>query len=272
VTPLPRKYHDKLITFPSESETKVNGKTITVPNLYPFASPHWVTVFSTHKPDLSKLDYSDMTNYFESGYEILTEIEKNGAHGVDGYWDIINWGNLAGASQVHPHAQRGGLLEKAITTLDSELEAYCSGAYKRMQSQDPFEEYMNIIRESDLVGWEDSYLFIHSPFAPKMSDQIDIILKPKIHSLSELNEKERYHIARCMLGVFHMQYHQRKVKHLNVIMHQQRFSSREKTYRIHWHIIPRDKSLWGGMEMNEKYVVDVYPETTAAEIRKHYKT
>lgn len=266
VTPIPRRYHDRLVTFEVSGR---NGKTITVPNLYPFAKPHWVTVFSTHKPDLSKLDYSDMINYFESGYEILKDIEKE--KGISGFWDIINWGTLAGASQVHPHAQRGGILEKKIMLQDKEVEAYL-GAYKRLQTSDPFDEYMKIIRESDLFGWENELLFIHAPFAPKMSDQIDIILKPKIHSLSELCDSDRNMTARCMLGVFHLLYGKRNVKQLNVITHQQRFSSRENTYRIHLHVLPRDKSLWGGMEMSGDYIVDVFPETTAAEIRKHYKT
>lgn len=263
-TPTPRKEHSKLISFSNPNE-----KTISVPNLYPFSYPHWVTVFPVHKPDLRYLDYEDLVNYFESGYEIATEIKK--LNGIVGMWDIINWGKAAGASQEHPHAQRGGICEKMITDSDTEMQAYTESKL-RLRNEDPFEEYMDAIRNSNLYGWENDYLFIYAPFAPKMSDEVQMILKPKeIRNILDLDEDSRKNISKCMLGVFHVLREKRGVTDLNVIMHQQRFDQKDN-YRINWHIIPRNKSLWGGMEMNNHYVVDVYPETTAQEIRNHYNT
>ncbi|MBI5148479.1 hypothetical protein HZA33_02250 [Candidatus Pacearchaeota archaeon] len=273
VTPTPRRIHGGLVTF---KEDGVAQQVITVPNLYPFAKPHWVTVFSYHKPDLRSLTYDDMVNYFESSYEIGKEIKEDKENCSVGFWAIINWGELAGASQPHPHGQEGGICEKMITDSDKEILAY-QDARRRFSTSDPFELYLDKIRDSELYGWENDHLFIYAPFAPRMSDQVNMVLKPSmiggrnIRTILDLEKGERENISKCMLGVFHVLREKREVTDLNVILHQQRFNG-EDNYRVNWHIYPRNKSLWGGMEMNNHYVVDVYPETTAAAIRNHYNT
>jgi len=265
VTPEPKKRHKGFITY-KESE---KHPVLSVPNLFPFGKPHYVTVFKVHEPDLMQLDFNDMEAYLESGCEIAREIK--GMEGVFGMWDIINWGYYAAASQIHPHAQRGGLTRVMMTEMDIEYERY-----GRLSAKDQFNEYMSRIRGSDLFGWESELLFINAPFAPKVPDQVDVIVKPQIRNMLELydlGESKRCEIARSMLGILHLLDNKRGVTDLNVITHQARFDQ-DGSYRLHWHILPRNKRgfswRWGGMEMEGAYVVDVYPDETAAAIRDHY--
>lgn len=271
VTPKPRKMHNNCLTIedPEFKLAKMPESTvISVPNLYPFTVPHWVTIFAKHKPDLRELNFQDIFNYIESGYEIAKEITS--IEGVDGMWDIINWGPDAAASQPHPHAQRGGIATMMITEIDREIEK-CTDAKKYLMD-DPFEHYMNRIRQSPLFGFENEYILVHAPFAPKFPHSIDIICKKKIGNILELNDYDRKIIAHSMLGVFHLLYNRCGVRDLNVVTHQTRFNSKnDSNYHLHWHFMPRNLNKLGGVEINlSNFVVAVFPEKTAEEIRKHY--
>ncbi|MFH0831376.1 MAG: hypothetical protein V1886_00705 [archaeon] len=272
VTPNPKKMHNSGLTI-EDSEFKLakmpESKVISVPNLYPFTVPHWVTIFAKHKPDLQELNFQDIFNYIESGYEIAKEIKF--IEGVDGMWDIINWGPEAAASQPHPHAQRGGIATMMITEMDREIEK-CTAAKKYLMD-DPFEHYMNRIRQSALFGFENEHILIHAPFAPKFPHSIDIICKRKAGNILDLNEHERKVIAHSMLGVFHLLYNRCGVRDLNVVTHQTRLNSKnESDYHLHWHFMPRNLNKLGGVEINlNNFVVSVFPEATAKEIKTHYK-
>jgi galactose-1-phosphate uridylyltransferase len=262
VTPRPRIYHKP---FDGSSE-----QFVTVPNLYPFSLPHYVTIFPHHTPDLAHLSGADLHGYLETGHELALLIRDK--HENDGMWDIINWGPHAAASQSHPHAQRGGIAKKMITEADAEIAA-CSAA-ARYLGADPFEDYMSRIRASSLFGFENDFVFIHAPFAPKFPHQVDIICRNPCPNLCELSPDERRVIGESMLGVFHMLYNEAGVTDLNVITHQARFATDKNSgYRLHWHITPRNLSGLGGIEINlNDFVVTVFPEETARLLRAHYSS
>lgn len=261
VTPEPRIIHGDLTTVDN------THNIITVPNLYPFSVPHYVTIFSTHKPNLKALTYIDMINYLESSYFLAREMK--GKKGVYGMWDIINWGAAAAASQSHPHAQRGGIRKLMVVKADKE-----SDAIERLikeKGTDQFEEYLRKVRDSPYFIFENDLLQISAPFAPKFPDQVDIICKKPFRNIVDIESKqERDNIASTMLGVFHALKEKRGVTDLNLIMHQERFNV-ESHYRLHWHVYPRNKNKLGGLEVGDSInVVHVYPEKTAEALKAHY--
>lgn len=262
VTPEPRIIHGDLVTIKDDSH-----KVITVPNLYPFSVPHYVTIFSKHRPDLRKLGYDELINYMESGYFLAREMK--GKKGVEGMWDIINWGPTAAASQPHPHAQRGGVRKTMIVRADKEAEGI--ERLVKETGKDPFAEYMAKVRDSPYFIFENNMVQIHAPFAPRFPDQVDVICKKKASNILDLEIKEeRDEIARTMLGIFHALREKRGVTDLNLIMHQDRFG-KNGSYRLHWHVMPRNKNKLGGLEIGDDInVVFVYPEKTAEILKRYY--
>lgn len=262
LTPEPKIIHGELSTI-EDSQYKI----ITVPNLYPFSVPHYVTIFSKHKPDLRKLTFDALINYMESCYFLAREMK--GKKGVEGMWDIINWGPAAAASQLHPHAQRGGIRKMMVVRADKEAEAIEKLVQETGKGQ--FEEYIAKVRDSPYFIFENSLLQIHAPFAPRLPDQVDVICKKSVNTILDIESKgERDEIARTMLGIFHALREERGVTDLNMIMHQERFSQKGN-YRLHWHIMPRNKNKLGALEIGEDInVVAVYPEKTAQILREHY--
>ncbi len=247
-TPVPKIYHTK-------------EQTITVPNLFPYISPHFVTILTNeHRPNLEDLTESDIANYLSTGREIAHKLKEDGQ---DGMWDFINWGATAGGSQPHPHAQRGGLYRLMRTLMDKELEALQKRRDK-LKDKDPFEFYIELARNSPLLIYEDDNIFIFAPYAPRFTDQVDILTKRKDKIVSNylgLEDEMINFVSRGMTDILRRLRTERGVTDLNVETHQARFNG-SNNYRMHWHIYPR-KSLIGGMELNDIYIVSAYPEDTA---------
>jgi len=264
-TPEPRIVHGNLRT--------ISGKEIlSMPNLYPFSGNHYVTVFGDHYQDIGEVGYSDLENFFFSTCEIGNELRKKGSKGM---WGLINFGREAGASQSHPHAQSGKKPRMPGTLEDREMFAVDYIAYTK--NLDPFEEYIKIMRDSPYVIFENDHVFITAPFAPKFPDQVDIIPKQRIRNVVELednkDDESKKLLIGSILGVFHALRKRRGVTDLNVVIHQNNFDPNGSHYRLHFHIMPRNKNRLGGLEVGfGMNVVGVDPTLTAKEIREHYNS
>lgn len=246
-TAVPKIYHEK-------------QNVISAPNLFPYISPHYITIFiNSHKPDLVDLTENDLATYLSTGKEIAQRLKEEG---LDGMWDIINWGSVSGGPQPHPHAQRGGLYKLIRTSADRESEAI--EKRKNDLGEDPFEFYMKLARENNLLIYENDEAFVFAPFASRFTDQIDVLLKRNGKVTSNylgLENKAINSISKAMAGVINKLRTERGVTDLNIETHQARFNS-TGDYRMHWHIYPR-KSAIAGMELNDIYIVSAYPEDTA---------
>lgn len=263
-TPEPRIVHGKLISLRDDK-----GEIITVPNKYSFSAPHYVTIFSAHKPNLEELTTADMVCYLESAHDLGTLMVQM-PH-VIGMWDIINWGELAAASQPHPHAQRGGISRNMRCRSIKEAEAIEKIALSR--GIDPFDEYIKRVRESECFVFENEFIQISAPFAPQYPDQVDIICKSRYNTLLDINDENvRKIIAGSMLGAFHALRLRRNVTDMNVVTHQEIFN-KKSFYRLHWHLFPRKPMhRLGALEAGQDlFVTPIYPSVTADALRTHYK-
>ena len=238
---------------------------VTAPNLFPFISPHFVTMFAGHKTSLEDLTSEDIANYLSSGMALARRLQDEGCNGM---WDFINWGAAAGGSQPHPHSQRGGLYNRMISLMDKECGAL-RDRKTALNGEDPFEVYMDLVRKSPMLIYEDDDVFVFAPYAPRFTDQVDIFTKKKDRCVSnylELDAKIIPSISKAMAAVLGDLSTKRGVTDLNVETHQARFNGSED-YRMHWHIYPR-KSAIAGMELNDIYIVSAYPEDTARALSK----
>lgn len=249
---------------------------VSVPNLHPFSPDHYVTIFSSHKPKLTDLTAPDLVAYVNSLYDLAGRFQRGGALGM---WDFINWGPAAGASQSHPHAQRGPIIEEMLgSDMDSVYSVRESGLVSKLAYQmgsDPYENHINQLRDSDLFIFEsggEGGIFIYAPLAPKFPHQVDITVKRKVGNVLQLEKGERELMAGSMLGVFRALADKLGVTDVNVVLHQELFHLSDRShYRMHWHIMPRNLNSIAGFELGVgPYVVPFFPEETASVLREHY--
>ncbi|MEK6879610.1 MAG: hypothetical protein AABY22_08385 [Nanoarchaeota archaeon] len=249
------------------------GIPISFPNLYPFSKEHKVLVFADHFQTINDVSYRDLQHFFNGTCEIGQELKNKIYRGM---WAIINFGKEAGASQSHPHAQIGNKIGMWGYDEDKEIRAI-DYIFKHNHGQDPFLEYMKRMRDTSHFIYENDKVFILTPFAPKFSDQVDIILKDPVRNVTELfgegqrySDYERQVTIDSILGVFHALYQKRNVQDLNVIIHQTDFNSNGSPYRLHFHIMPRKYKL-GGLEIAQgMHVISIDPTVTAKAVREHY--
>jgi len=242
--------------FHFATEPNPGYELISFPNLFPFSIPHTVTVIS----------------------DSIDELE-----GITGMFDFINWGPDAGASIDHPHAQRGGLVDLMRTSIDKEIDK-CE-EIKRATREDYFGDYLDIVRatkdeKDSLYCFENDTVLVSCPFAPRFSDQVDIVYKKQVNNILDLRVNERDDIGDAMVKVLHAlgsldklpeDKMRRNVTNLNVALHQARFGDKRDYYRIHWHVTPRMTKIGSLEALYGAYVVDVFPETTAENIRELVK-
>ncbi len=240
----------------------IDGKEIlSVSNLCPFISPHYVTIFSEqHKIEISELEKEDVRIYLITGREIAEKLKQGGYHGM---WDFINWGKLAGMSQEHPHAQRGALYKIIKTQADKEFDSLKKRAKDTgaKSVSHYLEEYIGsfLSRESQYFMGGEKYAVAYTAFAPKFSGQVDIMLKRKgASNYSNLTDEEIDEVSGLIINVLHRLAKKRNMKNFNLITHQSRFDN-DGEYRMHFHVYPRDAAI-AGMELEDLPVVSAYPE------------
>ena len=266
-TPVPKKRHGVII------DGNEFGIPISFQNLYPFCKEHNVIVFANHFQSINDVTYTDLENFFNTTCELGNELRVMGHRGM---WSIINFGKEAGASQSHPHAQVGNKIKMWGYDEDKEMNAI-SYVFHKNRNQDPFEEYMKRMRDTQHFIYHNNHVFILTPFAPQFSDQVDIYLKSPVRNVTDLwgkdkqfSDDDRKIIIDSILGVFHALYRKRNVRDLNVSIHQADFNPNGSPYRVHFHIMPRKYKL-GALEIAQRiHVVSVDPLVTAEAVRNHY--
>jgi len=260
-TTQPRIVHDRL--------RRGDFVPVTFQNLYGIDEISMITVFAEHKTKLIDLTFDDLVCYLETLYDTAQFLkDKYSARNV---WDFVNWGFLAGASQEHPHAQRGtGPFKDTL----SQKEAKYVAGYAYETGERFFEKYLGAIRDSPYLIWEEPEkddLLIYAPFAPRFPHQVDLIPKKRIRHVLELKDPDqRIRMARSMLGVLHALYQNLRVTDVNIALHQEFFDIMGN-FRMHWHIYPRNLNTLAGFELgHEGYVVNKFPEETADVLRSYY--
>lgn len=259
VTPEPRITHGDTITFQDNL-----GKVVTFPNLFPFMYPHYVTAPPDHPAKITEIKLKHIITFLNAGSKLAQLIQSvDGVVGMIGIW---NWGELAATSQGHIHFQWGGRTplmithsvreRKAIQLLGQELRA------------DPFDLLIQTLQNTSLFCWENEVVFVHTPFAPTFPDQVDIVLKKSIPNLWVLPNELIEPIAEGIWRTIICLATSRAVTDFNVIVHQDDFDLKSEYYRLHFHILPRNKRREGGLEWEGSYVVDIFPETTARFLRQ----
>lgn len=259
VTPEPRIDHSKDGLFTPEGKP-----VISVPNLFPFSPDHYVTVFADHKVKLPDWTKRDLVNYIETAFYFANKFKNEKAEGM---WDIINFGSVASATQPHPHAQRG-TLEKDLSSLIT-LEKEALIRREKELDYDPFWGYMWKVRNSSYFIFENDFLFICAPFAPRFPDQVDIISQKGFNNLLDTNKDYRGCLAESMIKIIHSLSEDRGVSDFNLTLHQDFFDVKGD-YRLHWHFYPRNKNRIAGMELNNVHILCVPPEVTAKALRKRF--
>lgn len=261
VTPLPRIYHQGLYT---ESGRQV----ISFPNKKPFMPGHLMTVFADHEYDLAQLSYTDLVNFFRSGRDLAEKFRSEGAIAIV---DFMNYGSDAAASVIHPHAQRGKLIEG----MESSYTQIRQALYFRSLNDDGYklmDRMMDILRgeHSELFVFENAHILVYVPFAPIYSDQTEVIFK-NASNILDFSQSDLEIAARSMLGVIHGLRIKRGVTDINLILYQSDFNHGNNGFRMRAVVAPRNKNKVGGLEAGQGvYVVPTFPEKTAEDLRNHY--
>lgn len=269
-TPQPRRHYPELA---------LDGFVpVSVPNLFGFALEGRVNCFTAHdRCDPSKITNQDMYNYLVMSKENAQAIRLVG---FDKMFNFINFGIKAAGTQEHPHSQDGAL-ERAITITggpignnERELQIY-GGRWGAISGQDIFDRYNLVASKSAFWGFETSSAAVMAPFAPQYPDQLDIISKPNVGTIADLERVDMPGIASALAHSINFLCTERGVTDFNLVTHQIPLSvyakHAYKNYRLHWHLYPRNKNLAGGVEVDGSlHVIDIFPENTAQALRDYF--
>lgn len=262
-----------------EPRIKHENGAISFPNLYPWEKQMWVTAYppfdpenSGHKLLLSDFAYDDMDRMIHTEHELANvayNYRKN--TGAIGFRDFTNWGPFAGASQQHPHSQRG-IITGAMGSSE-EIEAQRCRILYEMNGKNAFDTYMDEERRIGKRIIHDGNVFISAAFSPKCDNEILVVPKTDVTHILEMDENHRQGIIRPVLGLFPAKFYYEGVTNLNIVVHMAPFDEigNKKIYRWHMHIYPRKSRLpihIAGAELGYgDYVISAYPEDTAAKLR-----
>ena len=160
------------------------------------------------------------------------------------------------------------LVNRYSSTQFRELDMF----FRLEQSDDhPFETRANFLRKNGLECFEDDSIFISAPYASRFPDELELTLKPKVCNFRQLPKIEVKKVAQGLYYAINFFSSERGVTDFNVITHQDSLLENSE-YRIHFHILPRNKNVLGGVEVGfNGYVVDTWPEATASAFREYMK-
>lgn len=253
VTPEPRISHKKT-------------GAVSVPNLYPFWDNHMVTILPGHPSNPSGLSATHFVAMLEGGGDIeeMIAIQSEAL----GLYGIMNWGELGAASQGHPHVQWGGRYAHDKSLIAREMDRI--EALAAMWNIDPFDAYLQHIDPSLVCRKDNEIATVLAPYAPMYPDQIDIVLNDSIPNISALDDKQREQLGKLLHETVGTWTGGLDVTDFNILIHANDFSPKSSAYRLHFHLLPRNRRKEGGSEINAGYVVDIFPETTAQKMREAF--
>ena len=127
----------------------------------------------------------------------IKAIKMKTDHDIDQLDMGINFGTdklkySSGASQPHLHAQIGAVFKNGFMPIQDKIQ-YINDQFKGL-SIDYEELYIEALKLSSLISWENDSFYAFAPFAPRFKDEINIISKnkdiPNIISTTEKNIKD----------------------------------------------------------------------------------
>jgi diadenosine tetraphosphate (Ap4A) HIT family hydrolase len=254
VTPQPRILHPR--------------GAISVPNLYDFFPYHHVTAIpDRHPATILDIRQDDLAALLE-GSRSLARRAPRGSLFADG----ANFLELAAASQGHLHSQQG--------VFPGEFDDIaCASARERASAEilarefgcDPFDGYLRALRESPLLIHTDDFVTCASSWAPVFPDQVEVWVNSHVSNYLEASDDLLEHAAAALQKALQGLGTKRSVEDFNIVAHQAPLAAGVAYPRLHWHIFPRNRRREGFAEMGEQFwVIDVFPELTAAELRPFF--
>lgn len=255
-------------------------------SLYPFMAPHWWLFLPTHSQDLRMLTREAVVEAVELAHELAllmlgrpTRVRVDGSEAleqaragfagrVDGMHWGMNFGPGAGASLGHAHMQVGGLPSGSRGVADHEAE-FCA------RHPGIVERYLAGLREyrgerGSLLIRDTDGVLVHAPFAPRVANEVDIVLPEPVGNLVQTNPRQRVllgealHLVLC--GLAGLTQRGRSINNVTVVARQSRFGEAGSGHRLTLQVLPRE-TVFGFSELAGFHVVDRFPEDTAAELR-----
>ena len=258
LTPQPQEQHEEL-AFDDYCP-------VSFDNICPFAVEHRVNCYAPHErkyPEL--LRCRDFENYLSISVKNARTILKKGYSEM---FSFINIGLAAGGTQAHPHSQDGIRFFEG-SSLESRERMFFS--LLENDVDDPFKHYFQYLQKQSLKCLETEEIFMTAPYAPRFPDQVDLYVKPACANFIRLQGPTRHHLAKGLYHAVQFLTKKREVTDLNIVAHMDSLES-SSGYRLHFHILPRNKNIFASLESEGIYVVDTYPEETAREFREHYSS
>jgi galactose-1-phosphate uridylyltransferase len=255
-------------------------------SLYPFMAPHWWLFLPTHSQDLKLLTRQGIVEAVELAYRLAlvmlnrparVRVDGSGALGkarsgfgehVDGMHWGMNFGPKAGASLGHAHMQVGGLPKASCGEADQEAE-FCA---RHPGIIDGYAAALRGYRSASggLMVRDLGSVLIHAPFAPKVANQVELVLTEPVGNLAQTRPAHRRALGEALYlvlrGLAEFKHRGRTINNVTVVAKQTRFKNTGSGYRLTLQVMPRETVL-GFSELAGFYVVDRFPEDTASELR-----
>lgn len=272
-----------------ERETK-EWRAIT--NLFPFMAPLWWIVFPHHCEELSKISFNDVKTCIDYAYNLTEVIRGNNQQveideaeviirtikgleeKVNGVHWGMNFGPKAGASIDHAHIQIGGIPKDTVGEADKEIATL----HDKYKGEDIMSEFIDALKDKDLVVKNLNGILIYTPFAPKVSHQINIVCEDPLPNLICSTELQREKISKALFlalkGLADLKVEGEKgemvsagINNVNIVTKQTRFDNLKSLYRLNFEILPRE-TTFGFSELSGFFVCDKFPEYTTSKLKK----
>jgi 3',5'-cyclic AMP phosphodiesterase CpdA len=173
----------------------------------------------------------------------------------------------AGASIAHVHKQIWGLSACSVNAADH-LSRLC-GVCKD-NNIDYLDRYLDLLRRSKLVFWEDDFVALYVPFGQISIHELQAMVKrPNSGNYLELNDDEIRSLSRVEFFVTRL-YQKIGINSFNEILLLKPFEGKhDDDFRLICTFITREVDL-AVSELSLAYVVDKKPEDTLSEIKKYF--
>ena len=206
--------------------------------------------------------------------KVLEETIKGLKGKVNGVHWGMNFGPKAGASIDHAHIQIGGIPTGAIGQADKEIDI-CDNC-----SEDIMGRLIEAIKKdkNDLIIRDLDGVLIYTPFAPKVSHQVNIVCEDLLPNLISSTKRQREKISEAIFlilkGLANLKVEGEKkelvsasINNVNILTKQTRFDNLQSRYRLNFEILPRE-TTFGFSELSGFYVCDKFPDYTADRLKK----
>lgn len=170
----------------------------------------------------------------------------------------------AGASIAHVHKQICGIAP-TTETLGDYLSKLCDVYSDKGQGLDYLHSYLDLLRKSGFIIWEDAYVALYVPFGQIAMDELQIMVKSRNEYL-KLTSEEISSLSKAEFLVTRL-FFKWEINSFNEIMISKRFNSAiGKDARLIFTFITREIDL-AISELSLVYIVDSHPEKTVQKVK-----